>query len=169
MDRAVSFGVVRERLLRERSWTTEEERFRGQEMAGKGKSSGAGDGTRGHQRNLKKPSGTSVFLSFRHEALDPLSLVVKSGSTELRYHLQCINDLHSMLKSRGEWMLLGSADEQKPAAEGTIEAWGRSSKNPVGGWYGLKKGLRGRFGMYVPPVLEVLHWPKSNTTQRTTG
>ena len=61
-----------------------------------------------------------------------------------------------MLKSRGDWMPLGSADEQKPAAEGTIEAWGRSPKNPVGGWYGLKKGLRGRFGMYVPPALEIL-------------
>lgn len=92
----------------------------------------------------------------------------RSGKTELRYHLRCLNDLHSMLKSHGDWMPLGSADEQKPAAEGTVEAWGRSSKNPVGGWYGLKKGLRGRFGMYVPPVMEVLnlaeveHNPKNN-------
>ena len=73
-----------------------------------------------------------------------------------------------MLKAHGDWMPLGSADEQKPAAEGTVEAWGRSWKNPVGGWYGLKKGLRGRFGMYVPPVLEALrladveHNPKNN-------
>lgn len=126
-------------------------------MAGKGKSSGAGEGTREHPWHLKTPSGTSEFLAFRDEALDPPALVVKSGSTELRYHLRCIADLHSMLKSRGDWIPLGSADEQKPAADGTIEAWGRSTKNPVGGWYGLKKGLRGRFGMYVPPVLEVLH------------
>src|SRR5881628_3339468 len=129
----------------------------GQEMASRGMPSGAGHCTREHPCHMKTPSVMLVFLAFRDVTLDPPALVVKSGSTELRYHLRCINDLHSMLKSRGDWMLLGSADEQKPAAEGTIEAWGRSSKNPVGGWYGLKKGLRGRFGMYVPPVLEVLH------------
>jgi len=123
-------------------------------MTGKGKS---GEGTRDHPWKLKTPSGTSEFLAFRDESLDPPALVVKSGSTELRYYVRCINDLHQMLKARGDWMLIGSADEQKPAAEGTVEAWGRSAKNPVGGWYGLKKGLRGRFGMYVPPVLEALH------------
>jgi len=117
---------------------------------------------------LKTPSGQSDFLAFRDEALDPPALVVKSGSTELRYHLRCIDDLHTMLKARGDWIPLGSADEQKEAAEGTVEAWGRSSKNSVGGWYGLKRGLRGRFGMYVPPVMEALnlaeveHNPKNN-------
>src|SRR5260370_8982676 len=70
--------------------------------------------------------------------------------------MSAIEDLHAMLKKHGDWMLLGSADEQKPAAEGTVEAWGRSAKNPVKGWYGLKKGLRGRFGMYMPPLLEEL-------------
>ena len=95
-------------------------------------------------------------------------MVVVVGKTELRYDLRCLTDLHAMLKSNGDWMLLGSADEQKPAAGGTVEAWGRSPKNPVGGWYGLKKGLRGRFGMYVPPVMEALelaeveHNPKNN-------
>jgi len=83
-------------------------------------------------------------------------LVVQVGSTQLRYHLRCIDDLHKMLRAHDDWMLLGSADEQKPAADGTIEAWGRSLKNPVAGWYGLKKGYRGRFGMYVPPVLKKL-------------
>jgi hypothetical protein len=82
--------------------------------------------------------------------------VVVVGTTELRYHLSAIEDLHRMLKEAGDWVPLGGADEQKPAAEGTVEAWGRSPVNPVGGWYGLKKGLRGRFGVYVPPVLEVL-------------
>ena len=77
---------------------------------------------------------------------DPPALVVQVGKTELRYHLRCIDDLHAMLKKHGDWMPLGSADEQKPAAEGTVEAWARSADNPVGGWYGLKKGLRGRFG-----------------------
>ena len=78
------------------------------------------------------------------------------GSTTLGYQWRCIDDLHAMLKRHGDWMLLGSADEQKPAAEGTVEAWGRSASNPIGGWYGLKKGLRGRFGMYVPPLMELL-------------
>jgi hypothetical protein len=82
--------------------------------------------------------------------------VVQAGSTQLRYHLRCIHDLHTMLKAHGDWIPLGSADEQKPAAEGTVEAWGRSPNNPVGAWYGLKKGPRGRFGMYVPPVLKKL-------------
>ena len=138
-------------------------------MATKGKSGGgAGEGTRDRPWKLKTPSGTSEFTAFRDEALDPPALVVKSGATELRYHLRCIDDLHAMLKKQGDWMPLGSADEQKPAVDGTVEAWARSSKNPVGGWYGLKKGLRGRFGMYVPPIMEALnlaeveHNPKNN-------
>jgi len=90
------------------------------------------------------------------EAADPPSLVCMVGKTELRYHLSAIEDLHQMLKEHGDWMPLGSADEQKPAKEGTVEAWGRSPENPFGGWYGLKKGLRGRFGNYLPPLLEAL-------------
>lgn len=115
-----------------------------------------GKGTRKEPWTLKTPPGTSEFNTFRDEALDPPALVVQVGKTELRYHLRCIDDLHAMLESHGEWMLLGSADEQKPAAPGTVEEWARSAKNPVKGWYGLKKGLRGRFAMYVPPVLEAL-------------
>lgn len=105
---------------------------------------------------LKTPPGTSDFLAWRDASVDPPALVVQVGKTQLRYHLRCIDDLHAMLKAHGDWMPLGSADEQKPAADGTVEAWGRSTGNPVKGWYGIKKGLRGRFGMYVPPVLEVL-------------
>lgn len=128
----------------------------------------AGEGTRENPWVLKTPPGTSEFQAFRDEKLDPPALVIISGKTELRYHLRALDDLHAMLKKHGDWMLLGSADEQKPAAEGTVEAWGRSEGNPVGGWYGLKKGLRGRFGMYVPPVMEALglaeveHNPKNN-------
>lgn len=125
-------------------------------------------GTKESPWKLKTPPGTSEFMAYRDETLSPPSLVVKVGSTELRYDLRCINDLHAMLKQHGTWILLGGADEQKPAVEGSVEAWGRSPKNPIGGWYGLKKGLRGRFGMYVPPVLEELklaeveHNPKNN-------
>jgi hypothetical protein len=127
-----------------------------------------GKGTRESPSNQKTPPGTSEFVAFKDEELDPPSLVVQVGSTELRYQLRCIEDLHAMLKKHGDWMPLGSADEQKPANEGTVEAWGRSPKNPVGGWYGIKKGLRGRFGNYVPPVLEAMglaeveHNPKNN-------
>jgi hypothetical protein len=119
--------------------------------------SNAGEGTRANPWVLKKPSGGSEFTAFRDPALDPPALVVQVGKTELRYHLRCIDDLHAMLQQHGDWLPLGSADEQKPAAGGTVEAWGRSESNPVGGWYGIKKGLRGRFGMYVPPVLKVLN------------
>jgi hypothetical protein len=119
--------------------------------------SNAGEGTRANPWVLKTPSGGSEFTAFRDPALDPPALVVQVGKTELRYHLRCIDDLHAMLQQHGDWLPLGSADEQKPAAGGTVEAWGRSESNPVGGWYGIKKGLRGRFGMYVPPVLKVLN------------
>jgi hypothetical protein len=124
-------------------------------------------GTREAPWKLKTPPGSSDFEAWRDETLDP-ALVVKVGKTELRYQLRCLEDLAAMLKKHGDWMPLGGADEQKPAAEGTVEAWGRSPKNPVKGWYGLKKGLRGRFGVYVPPVLEALglveleHLPKNN-------
>ena len=127
-----------------------------------------GNGTREDPWLLKTPPGSSEFTAFRDEALDPPALVVQVGTTQLRYDLRCLDDLHAMLKEQGDWVPLGSADEQKPAADGTVEAWGRSSANPIGGWYGLKKGLRGRFGMYVPPVMEALglaeveHDPRNN-------
>jgi hypothetical protein len=113
-------------------------------------------GTKENPWKLKTPPGTSEFEAYRDEGSIPPALVVQVGSTQLRYHLRCIEDLQAMLKAHGDWMLLGSADEQKPAAAGTVEAWGRSPENPVGGWYGLKKGLRGRFAMYLPPVLKAL-------------
>ena len=127
-----------------------------------------GEGTKEHPWELTTPSGTSEYQMYRDASATPPLLVCVVGKTVLNYHLRCIEYLHAMLKARGDWMPLGSADEQKPAAEGTVEAWGRSPDNPVGGWYGLKKGLRGRFGMYVPPLLEALglaeveHNPRNN-------
>jgi hypothetical protein len=115
-----------------------------------------GKGTKDAPWQLTTPSGQGEYLAYRDEAADPPALVCLVGKTEVRYHLRCLDDLHAMLKAHGDWMALGSADEQKPAAEGTVEAWARSAKNPVGGWYGLKKGLRGRFANYVPPVLKAL-------------
>ncbi len=128
----------------------------------------AGAGTKASPWCLKTPSGQSEFSVYRDPASDPSALVVQVGKTELRYHLRCLEDLCAMLKSHGDWMALGSADEQKEAGAGTVEAWARSSENPVKGWYGLKKGLRGRFANYVPPVLEALgraeveHNPRNN-------
>jgi hypothetical protein len=115
-----------------------------------------GAGTKQDPWVLTTPSGSSEFAVHRDEALDPPALVVQVGKTELRYRLSCIDDLHAMLVQRGDWVPLGNADEQKSAPDGSVEAWGRSETNPVGGWYGLKTGLRGRFGTYVPPVLERL-------------
>jgi hypothetical protein len=118
--------------------------------------SATGSGTGEDPWTLTTPPGRSSYQAYRDAAADPPALVVIVGSTELRYHLRCIDDLHAMLRASGDWVPLGSADEQKPAAEGTVEAWGRADDNPVGGWYGLRKGLRGRFANYVPPVLEAL-------------
>ena len=113
-------------------------------------------GTKDDPWVLKTPPGTSEYTMYRDETRDPPALVCQVGKTQLSYHLSCIEDLHAMLVAHGDWMALGSADEQKPAKEDTVEAWGRSETNPVGGWYGLKKGLRGRFGVYLPPLLEAL-------------
>jgi hypothetical protein len=115
-----------------------------------------GSGTAEDPWLLKTASGTSDFMMYRDEAADPPALICVVGTTKLSYRLRCLDDLHAMLKAHGDWMPLGSADEQKPAKEGTVEAWGRSPENPVGGWYGLKKGLRGRFANYVPPLMEAL-------------
>lgn len=116
----------------------------------------SGKGTKDSPWVLLTPPGSSEFTVYKDETSEPKALVVQVGSTQLKYQLRCIEDLHQMLKEHGDWMPLGSADEQKDAKEGTVEAWGRSEDNPVGGWYGLRKGYRGRFGMYVPPVLEAL-------------
>ena len=127
-----------------------------------------GQGTKLSPWQLTTPSGSSEYQMYRDESASPPALVCVVGQTELRYQLRAIDDLHEMLKSNGGWVPLGSADEQKPAADGTVEAWGRSPQNPVGGWYGMRKGYRGRFGMYMPPLLEALglaeveHNPKNN-------
>ncbi len=113
-----------------------------------------GNGTRDDPWILKTPPGTSEFQAWRDEAKQ--ALVVQVGTTQLSYQLRCIEDLHAMLKARGDWVSLGNADEGKPTPDGSVEAWARSDDNPVGGYYGLRKGYRGRFGNYVPPVLELL-------------
>ena len=113
-------------------------------------------GTRDNPWKLRSPSGGAEFSAYRDLTLEPPALVVTAGTTELRYDLRCIDDLHAMLTVHGDWMLLGNADEQKLAAADTVEAWARAETNPVGGWYGLRRGYRGRFGMYVPPVMEAL-------------
>lgn len=124
--------------------------------------------TKDNPIQLKTPPLTSEYTMHKDIKDGKEILVCTVGKTVLHYDYQCLGDLHAMLKKHGDWMELGSADEQKPAKEGTVEAWGRSPENPVGGWYGLKKGLRGRFGMYIPPLMEFLglaeveHNPKNN-------
>lgn len=116
----------------------------------------SGNGTKADPWVLKTPPGTSEYAMYSDEQADPPALVCQVGSTTLKYHLRAIEDLHTWLREQGDWVPLGSADENKSAADGTVEAWGRSEGNPVGGWYGLRKGYRGRFGMYLPPLLEAL-------------
>ncbi len=126
----------------------------------------SGEGTAESPWQLRTPPGSSEYEMYRDEETGTLVCVV--GKTKLGYMLRAIEDLHDMLNEHGDWMALGSADEGKPAAEGTVEAWARSPENPVGGFYGTKKGLRGRFAMYMPPLLEALglaeleHNPRNN-------
>ena len=133
----------------------------------------SGTGAPGDPWRLQTPPLTSEFTMHR-EVRDGLDVLVCTvGKTVLFYSARCLEDLHAMLKSRDEWVELGSADEQKEAKPGTVEAWARSPDNPIGGWYGLKKGLRGRFAMYVPPLMERLglaeieHNPRSNRMRAT--
>ena len=113
-------------------------------------------GTKDDPWQLLTAPGTSEYSMYRDEGADPPALVCQVGSTTLKYHLSAVEDLHRWLTEQGGWVPLGAADEKKPAAEGTVEAWGRDTSNPVHGWYGLRNGYRGRFGMYLPPLLEAL-------------
>ena len=127
-----------------------------------------GNGTQADPWILKTPPLTSDFQAWRDEAAATPALIVQVGSTRLSYHLRCLEDLPAMLRARGDWVELGNADEGKPVKDGSVEAWARAPDNPVGGYYGLRKGYRGRFASYVTPVLELLgsveleHGPRNN-------
>jgi len=133
----------------------------------------SGSGTREDPWELTTPPGTGSYTMYRDDEADPAQLVCQVGSTRLLYDARVVDDLHAWLRDQGDWVPLGSADEQKPAKEGTVEAWARSEDNPVGGWYGLRKGYRGRVGMYLPPLLEALglaeveHQPRNNRMRAT--
>jgi hypothetical protein len=116
----------------------------------------SGSGTKDDPWHLTTAPGTSAYTMYRDDEADPAQLVCQVGTTRLAYDARAVDDLHAMLRAAGDWVPLGAADEKKAAADGTVEAWGRSEDNPLGGWYGLRKGYRGRFGMYVPPLLEEL-------------
>ena len=128
----------------------------------------SGAGTAENPWRLLTPPGKSEYQMWKDADGDPPAIVCQVGGTQLRYLLSAIEDLHAMLVERGDWVELGGSDEQKEPPADSVEAWGRSAENPVGGWYGLKKGLRGRFGVYMPPLLEALglaeltHEPRNN-------
>ena len=132
-----------------------------------------GDGTPDDPWVLQTPSQTSSYTAWRDESAQPPALVVRVGTTTLSYHLSAVDDLAAMLRERGDWVTLGNADEGKPVKDGTVEAWARSDDNPVGGYYGLRKGYRGRFANYVTPVLELLgraeleHGARNNRVRAT--
>ena len=115
-----------------------------------------GSGTQDDPWILKTPPLSSEFHVWKDKTKDPAALMVQVGKTQLSYQLRCLEDAHAMLKAHGDWMPLGNADEGKPVKEGTLENWARSEDNPVGGYYGLRKGYRGRFANYVAPTLELL-------------
>lgn len=127
-----------------------------------------GAGQPGDPWILKTPSQTSDYQAWRDPTATPPALIVQVGTTRLSYQLRGLDDLHAMLKARGDWVELGNADEGKPVKDGSVEAWARAADNPVGGYYGLRKGYRGRFANYVTPVLELLslveleHGPRNN-------
>lgn len=127
-----------------------------------------GSGTAADPWSLTTAPGSSAYTMYADPEANPPALICQVGSTTLRYHLSAIDDLHEWLTEQGDWVDLGAADEKKEPAPGTVEAWGRSAENPVGGWYGLRSGYRGRFGMYLPPLLEALgraeltHQPRNN-------
>ena len=128
-----------------------------------------GSGTKDDPWQLQTPPGSSAYTMYRDQESTPPTIVCQVGSTKLLYNARAIDDLRFWLLEKADWVPLGAADEQKPAAEGTVEGWGRAADNPVGGWYGLRNGYRGRFGMYMPPLLEALgyaeltHDPRNNS------
>ena len=128
----------------------------------------SGSGTPADPWVLRTAPGTSEYTMYRDDEVDPSELVCRVGATTLRYLARCLDDVPAMLRERDDWMVLASADENKPVQADTLEEWARSADNPVGGWYGLRKGYRGRFAMYVPPLLEELglveleHNPRNN-------
>ncbi len=128
----------------------------------------SGSGTKDDPWVMTTPPGTSEYTMYRDDSAEPPQLVCQVGSTRLAYDARVVEDLHAWLRDQGDWVPLGAADEQKPAKDGTVEAWARSESNPLGGWYGLRKGYRGRAGMYLPPLLEELglaeveHQPRNN-------
>lgn len=134
-----------------------------------------GTGTPSEPWLLLTPPGTSQYQLYRDLDADPPQLVCQVGKTRLTYRLQAIEDLHAMLLAHGDWVELGAADEGKEPKAGTVEAWARDPGNPVGGWYGLRQGYRGRFGMYLPPLLEHLglaeleHNPRNNRMRALPG
>ena len=124
--------------------------------------------TKDNPWKLKTPPQTSDYEMYVDEKDGKEILVCTVGTTVLHYDYRALADLHAMLKKRVDWMELGSKDEKQEAVEGTVEYWARSPENPIGGWYGLKKGFRGRFAMYIPPLMEELglaeveHNPRNN-------
>ena len=134
-----------------------------------------GTGTPDDPWHLRTPPGSSEYLAWRDPGLDPAALVVRVGTTTLSYDLRALNETAQMLRDHGDWMALGNADEGKPTSDGTLESWARSPDNPRGGYYGLRKGYRGRFANYVAPVLEALglaeveHNPRNNRIRARQG
>lgn len=123
-------------------------------------------GTKENPLVLKTPPLSSEYTMHVDEVNGKDILVCTVKTTILHYDLRCLEDLRQMLKEHSDWIPLGSKDEKAEAKQGTVEYWGRSKDNPIGGWYGLKKGFKGRFGMYIPPLMEYLGWAEVEHNKR---
>lgn len=110
-------------------------------------------GTEKNPWKLRTLSGSSEYAVYRDYISGKEVIVCVVGNTIFHYDYNCLLDLHTLLKENGDWIELGSTDEHTEAKNNTIEAWARSEKNPIGGWYGLKQGSRGNFGAYIAPLM----------------
>jgi hypothetical protein len=92
------------------------------------------DGTAANPWALKTPPLNSDFTMHRDVRDGVDVLVCTVGKTVLRYHARCLDDLHAMLTTHGDWMELGSADEQKPAKEAPSRPGGgpRTTRSAAG-------------------------------------
>ena len=56
---------------------------------------------------LRTPPGTSEYTMHTDEKDGKRVLVCTVGKTVLLYDARCVDDLHAMLKKKGDWMELG--------------------------------------------------------------
>jgi hypothetical protein len=118
--------------------------------------------------SITTPTGKQ--FNFEVDAQEKCIIITSQNNFKFRYRLCALKDLLVWLKDNcgGKWVYLGSRGEEETPKEGTVEKWARSSTNPVGGFYGITPGRKGRFASYIPSILEyycfveIEHKPQNN-------